>query len=87
MKLGNLDKAISLLTEAIVLNPKSAMLYASRGTSQYVKLCYMFLHCLKSFLFSASVFVKLKKPNAAIRDADAALKVYLALSYSFVVIS
>ncbi|WVZ25751.1 hypothetical protein V8G54_004295 [Vigna mungo] len=27
------------------------------------------------FLFSASVFVKLKKPNAAIRDADTALKI------------
>lgn len=50
---GELDKAISHLTEAIVLNPKSAMLYASR----------------------ANVFVKLKKPNAAIRDADAALKI------------
>ncbi|XP_057804186.1 TPR repeat-containing thioredoxin TDX-like [Salvia miltiorrhiza] len=50
---GNLDKAIILLTEAIILNPKSSMLYASR----------------------ASVFVKLKKPNAATRDADAALKI------------
>lgn len=28
-------------------------------------------------LFQASVFVKLKKPNAAIRDADAALEVSL----------
>ncbi|KAL1541970.1 hypothetical protein AAHA92_26118 [Salvia divinorum] len=50
---GNLDKAISFLTEAVVLDPNSAMLYASR----------------------ASVLVKLKKPNAAIRDADASLKI------------
>ncbi|KAI3454356.1 hypothetical protein Pfo_011019 [Paulownia fortunei] len=48
-----LDEAINHLTEAIILNPKSTMLYASR----------------------ASVFVKLKKPNAAIRDADAALQI------------
>lgn len=27
------------------------------------------------YLFAASVFLKLKKPNAAIRDADAALQV------------
>ncbi|CAK7349555.1 unnamed protein product [Dovyalis caffra] len=48
---GKLDEAIDHLTEAIMLNPTSAILYATR----------------------ASVFVKLKKPNAAIRDADAAL--------------
>ncbi|KHN10530.1 TPR repeat-containing thioredoxin TDX [Glycine soja] len=28
-----------------------------------------------NFLFSASIFMKLKKPNAAIRDADTALKI------------
>uniref|UniRef100_A0A6M2EGN2 TPR repeat-containing thioredoxin TDX n=1 Tax=Populus davidiana TaxID=266767 RepID=A0A6M2EGN2_9ROSI len=50
---GNLDEAIDHLTEAIVLNPISAILYATR----------------------ASVFVKLKKPHAAIRDADAALAI------------
>ncbi|PHU24231.1 TPR repeat-containing thioredoxin TDX [Capsicum chinense] len=48
-----LNEAINHLTEAILLNPSSAILYATR----------------------ANVFVKLKKPNAAIRDADAALKV------------
>ncbi|KAG6519198.1 hypothetical protein ZIOFF_022690 [Zingiber officinale] len=47
----NLDEAIEYLTEAILLNPSSAILYATR----------------------ASVFAKLRKPNAAIRDADAAL--------------
>ncbi|KAK4479396.1 hypothetical protein RD792_014909 [Penstemon davidsonii] len=41
------------LTEAIMLNPKSALLFASRAT------CY----------------VKLKKPNAAIRDVDVALQI------------
>ncbi|KAF5759941.1 putative hsp70-interacting protein [Helianthus annuus] len=50
---GNLDEAIDHLTEAITLNPSSAILYATR----------------------ASVYVKQKKPNAAIRDADAALKI------------
>ncbi|KAH6809384.1 tetraticopeptide domain-containing thioredoxin [Perilla frutescens var. frutescens] len=50
---GKLDTAIDHLTEAIILNPKSAILFASR----------------------ANVFVKLKKPNAAIRDAEAALKI------------
>ncbi|RDX66268.1 TPR repeat-containing thioredoxin TDX [Mucuna pruriens] len=48
-----LDEALDQLTEAILLNPHSAILYATR----------------------ASVFMKLKKPNAAIRDADTALKI------------
>ncbi|GLU18365.1 hypothetical protein SLE2022_346710 [Rubroshorea leprosula] len=50
---GNLGEAIDHLTEAIMLNPISAILYATR----------------------ASVFVKLNKPNAAIRDANAALEI------------
>ncbi|CAJ2675888.1 unnamed protein product [Trifolium pratense] len=50
---GMLDQALDLLTEAILLNPHSAILYATR----------------------ASIFIKLKKPNAAIRDADTALKI------------
>lgn len=50
---GQMDKAISHLTEAIMLNPHSAILYATRG----------------------EVFIKLKKPNAAIQDADAALQI------------
>lgn len=39
--------------------------------------CRMMHHFLlnRTFLFSASIFVKLKKPNAAIRDANAALEV------------
>ncbi|RZC61461.1 hypothetical protein C5167_023211 [Papaver somniferum] len=50
---GKLDEAVEHLTEAIVLNSCSAILYGSR----------------------ASVFVKMNKPNAAIRDADAALEI------------
>ncbi|KAJ6411202.1 hypothetical protein OIU84_007876 [Salix udensis] len=50
---GKLEEAIDHITEAIMLNPTSAILYATRG----------------------SVFVKLKKPHAAIRDADAALAI------------
>ncbi|PON60713.1 DnaJ-like [Trema orientale] len=48
-----LDEAIDHITEAIILNPKSAIFYATR----------------------ASIFVKLKKPSAAIRDANAALEI------------
>ncbi|KAJ9535844.1 hypothetical protein OSB04_un001003 [Centaurea solstitialis] len=50
---GNLEEAIEHLTEAILLNPTSAIMYAAR----------------------ASVYIKMKKPNAAIRDADAALQI------------
>ncbi|XP_058227171.1 TPR repeat-containing thioredoxin TDX isoform X2 [Rhododendron vialii] len=50
---GKLQEAIGHLTEAIMLNPSSAILYATR----------------------ASVYAKLNKPNAAMRDADAALQI------------
>ncbi|KAM0980207.1 hypothetical protein ACFX13_016206 [Malus domestica] len=50
---GKLDEAMDLITEAIMLNPASAILKATR----------------------ASFFVKLNKPNAAIRDANAALEI------------
>ncbi|KAG8056692.1 hypothetical protein GUJ93_ZPchr0002g23565 [Zizania palustris] len=50
---GKLDEAIEHLTEAVILNPTSAIVYATR----------------------AGVFVKAKKPSAAVRDADAALKI------------
>ncbi|GMN46030.1 hypothetical protein TIFTF001_015222 [Ficus carica] len=53
MSEGKLDEAINHITEAITLNPISAIFYATR----------------------ASIFVKLKKPNAAIRDANAALEI------------
>jgi len=87
--LGNLEEAIQHLTEAILLNPTSAILYGNRGTTTCT---LMFLYWVVAFssivsslfsvvtsipYFSASVFLKLNKPNAAIRDADAALKVCL----------
>ncbi|KAJ9706805.1 hypothetical protein PVL29_001998 [Vitis rotundifolia] len=50
---GKLEEAIGHLTEAILLNPTSAIMYATR----------------------ASVYIKMKKPNAAIRDANAALEI------------
>ncbi|XP_050376857.1 FAM10 family protein At4g22670 isoform X2 [Argentina anserina] len=50
---GNLEEAIEHLTEAILLNPTSAIMYGTR----------------------ASVYIKMKKPNAAIRDATAALEI------------
>ncbi|CAI7847131.1 unnamed protein product, partial [Closterium sp. NIES-53] len=49
----NLEAAVAHLTEAILNNPTSALLYGNR----------------------AGVFVRMKKPNAAIRDCDEALKV------------
>ncbi|ESQ48131.1 hypothetical protein EUTSA_v10020954mg [Eutrema salsugineum] len=49
---GKFDEAIDHLTKAIMLNPSSAILYATRAT----------------------VFLILKKPNAAIRDANVALQ-------------
>ncbi|KAL5728153.1 hypothetical protein ACHQM5_001269 [Ranunculus cassubicifolius] len=50
---GKLEEAIEHLTEAILLNPTSAIMYATRAT----------------------VYIKMKKPNAAIRDASAALEI------------
>ncbi|XP_048538599.1 FAM10 family protein At4g22670-like [Triticum urartu] len=50
---GKLQEAVEHLTKAILLNPTSAMMYATR----------------------ASVFIKMKKPAAAIRDANAALQI------------
>uniref|UniRef100_A0A803PLZ1 Hsp70-interacting protein N-terminal domain-containing protein n=1 Tax=Cannabis sativa TaxID=3483 RepID=A0A803PLZ1_CANSA len=50
---GKLEEAIEHLTEAISLNPLSAIMYGTR----------------------ASVYIKMKKPNAAIRDASAALEI------------
>ncbi|XP_011626894.1 FAM10 family protein At4g22670 [Amborella trichopoda] len=50
---GKFEEAIDHLTEAILCNPTSAIMYATR----------------------ASVFVKMKKPNAAIQDANAALEI------------
>uniref|UniRef100_A0A6N2KT49 STI1 domain-containing protein n=1 Tax=Salix viminalis TaxID=40686 RepID=A0A6N2KT49_SALVM len=47
------EEAIEHLTEAISLNPTSAIMYATRAT----------------------VYIKMKKPNAAIRDANAALEI------------
>ncbi|CAN6460930.1 unnamed protein product [Victoria cruziana] len=50
---GNLEEAIDHLTNAIVCNPTSAIMYATRAT----------------------VYIKMRKPNAAIRDANAALEI------------
>ncbi|CAI0413762.1 unnamed protein product [Linum tenue] len=50
---GKLEEAVEHLTEAILLNPLSAIMYGTRAT----------------------VYIKMKKPNAAIRDANAALEI------------
>lgn len=78
------------MTEAIILNPTSAIMYATRGMTSFD--CLLFMYTLV-FLFllprmnvypciffkslTASVYIKMKKPNAAIRDANAALEVIL----------
>jgi len=49
---GSFEEAIQLFTEAIKLNPQSAVLFAKR----------------------ANAYIKLKKPNAAIRDCNRALE-------------
>lgn len=53
MSVGNLEEAADHLTNAILLNPISAIVYSIR----------------------ASVFIKMKKPAAAICDANAALEI------------
>ncbi|CAI9784474.1 unnamed protein product [Fraxinus pennsylvanica] len=50
---GKYDEAIEHLTKAILLNPTSVIMYATRAT----------------------VYIKMKKPNAAVRDANAALEI------------
>ncbi|KAM9434993.1 hsc70-interacting protein [Clarias gariepinus] len=50
---GELQKALDLFTDAIKLNPRSAIIYAKR----------------------ASVYIKMQKPNAAIRDCDRAIEI------------
>lgn len=81
---GKLEEAIEHLTEAILLNPTSAIMYATRGTTEFefwlnfYIFDYSFLSVISFNFFSlnkASVYIKMKKPNAAIRDADAALQV------------
>ena len=49
---GDFEKASGLFTEAILLNPRSAAMFAKRGN------CYL----------------KMKKPNACIRDCDRAIQ-------------
>ncbi|XP_017337423.1 hsc70-interacting protein [Ictalurus punctatus] len=50
---GELQKSLDLFTDAIKLNPRSAILYAKR----------------------ASVYIRMQKPNAAIRDCDRAIDI------------
>eukprot|EP00727_Mastigamoeba_balamuthi_P003094 m51a1_g12782 hypothetical protein (332) ;mRNA; f:2745-4118 len=49
---GNDQEALALLTEAVLKNPQSAILYACR----------------------ASVLLRMRRPNAAIRDCEAAIR-------------
>lgn len=87
---GKLDEAIDHITEAIMLNPTSAILKASRGNlviliyNFTVLIVFVFIMVRFSYapfalklctLLAASIFVKLNKPNAAIRDANAAIEV------------
>lgn len=44
-------------------------------------------HCFFFLSYTASVYIKMKKPNAAIRDATAALEVVLALRFAYLMLS
>lgn len=45
MMLGNLEEAIEHLTEAILLNPTSAIMYGTRGML-LLRNCFVLLGCL-----------------------------------------
>lgn len=49
---GNLDEAINYLTEAITLNPKSAILYASRCNNQAHYSLFLFVCNCFCWLFT-----------------------------------
>ncbi|KAK3041059.1 hypothetical protein RJ639_026856 [Escallonia herrerae] len=66
---GNLEEAIDHLTQAISLNPTSAIMYGNRGAAWF--------ELQSATTHDSSVYIKMKKPNAAIRDANAALEINL----------
>jgi suppressor of tumorigenicity protein 13 len=90
---GKLDDAVEHLTNAILLNPLSAIMYGTRGKLHYGGNFVLHKHQMlppmhanllmgqqltvlwNSYVCPASVFIKMKKPVAAIRDANAALEV------------
>lgn len=86
--LGELQKALDLFTEAIKLNPRLAILYAKRARYELAMLNWSIL-CLVNLLamsyicvtphdfalFSSSVYIRMQKPNAAIRDCDRAISI------------
>lgn len=43
---GDFSEALDHLTEAITLNPKSAILYANRGNCQYINQLYSLVYNL-----------------------------------------
>ncbi|CAB3993652.1 hsc70-interacting, partial [Paramuricea clavata] len=61
MSEGELDKAITLLTEAVLKNPRSAPTYAKR----------------------ASCYIRMSKPNAAIRDCNRAVELNPDSAHSY----
>lgn len=81
---GKFDEAIDHLTKAIMLNPTSAILYATRGNflllSLFDRLWVIILNICSCYS-TATVFLIVKKPNAAIRDANMALQVSIYLSH------
>lgn len=82
---GKFDEAIEHLTKAVMLNPTSAILYATRGNclllgslSLFGWMWVIILNICDCYP-TATVFLKVKKPNAAIRDANVALQVIVSL--------
>ena len=77
--LGDLEKAVVHFTNAILNNPNSALLYAKRARYVY-SLSHLVISPLSPLMLPPlspslpSTYVKLKKPNAAIRDCTEAIK-------------
>ncbi|VAI52378.1 unnamed protein product [Triticum turgidum subsp. durum] len=75
MSEGKLEEAVEHLTKAILLNPTSAIMYGTRGINDVTATHAFFpLFAVQKHSLS-SVFIKMKKPAAAIRDANAALEI------------
>ena len=67
---GEFQKAMELFTSAIQSNPKSALLYAKRARFAITSPSFSVM----LYLPFSSQYVKLQKPNAAIRDCDESIR-------------
>ena len=70
---GELEKAVELFTSAILSNPKSALLYAKRARYVYSTLFHV-SYSASIVSERDSLYVRLEKPNAAVRDCAEAVR-------------